>query len=192
MSFFLLILALSALAYGPQFFLGDRQDYRMAMRHGMAGGFTLTGVDHFVHAHQRYVPMLPDVLANYALALVYVTGAAELAGAIGLVIPLAIYRRLGLPNLRGSGQASGLRSCWSSWWWPMSMSRSRAATCRGSNLARGIIGCVSCFSRYSSFGHSLLLVFFGIARRDNSWRGSTHAESGDRLRACAAPASRRG
>jgi uncharacterized membrane protein len=100
MSFFLLILALSALAYGPQCFLGDRQDYRMAMRHGMAGGFTLTGVDHFVHAHHRYVPMLPDVLANYALALVYVTGAAELAGAIGLVLPLAIYRRLGLPNLR--------------------------------------------------------------------------------------------
>lgn len=34
MSFFFLILALSALAYVPQFFLGDRKDYRMAMRHG--------------------------------------------------------------------------------------------------------------------------------------------------------------
>jgi uncharacterized membrane protein len=72
----------------------------MAMRHGMAGGFTFTGIDHFVHAHNRYVPMLPDVLAEYALALVYMSGAAELAGAIGLVLPLATYRQLDLPNLR--------------------------------------------------------------------------------------------
>jgi len=100
MSFFLLIFVLSALAYVPQFFLGDRKDYRMTMRHGMAGGFTFTGIDHFMHAHNRYVPMLPDVFAEYALALVYLTGAAELAGALGLVMPLAIYRRLGLPNLR--------------------------------------------------------------------------------------------
>jgi uncharacterized membrane protein len=66
----------------------------------MAGGFTFTGIDHFVHAHNRYVPMLPDVLAEYALALVYMSGAAELAGAIGLVLPLATYRQLDLPNLR--------------------------------------------------------------------------------------------
>jgi uncharacterized membrane protein len=72
----------------------------MAMRHGMAGGFTFTGIDHFVHARNRYVPMLPDVLAEYALALVYMSGAAELAGAIGLVLPLATYRQLDLPNLR--------------------------------------------------------------------------------------------
>jgi uncharacterized membrane protein len=72
----------------------------MAMRHGMAGGFTFTVIDHFVHAHNRYVPMLPDVLAEYALALVYMSGAAELAGAIGLVLPLATYRQLDLPNLR--------------------------------------------------------------------------------------------
>jgi uncharacterized membrane protein len=44
--------------------------------------------------------MLPDVLAEYALALVYMSGAAELAGAIGLVLPLATYRQLDLPNLR--------------------------------------------------------------------------------------------
>ncbi len=30
----------------------------------------------------------------------YLTGAAELMGALGLVVPLAVYRRLGLPNLR--------------------------------------------------------------------------------------------
>ncbi|MEW6733305.1 MAG: DoxX family protein [Acidobacteriota bacterium] len=100
MSFLILMLILSAVAYVPQFFLGDRKDYRMAMRHGMAGGFTFTGIDHFVSAHHRYVPMLPDFMANYTLLLVYLTGAAELAGAIGLVIPLAVYKRLGLPNLR--------------------------------------------------------------------------------------------
>jgi uncharacterized membrane protein len=100
MSFLLLMIALSALAYVPQFLLGDRRDYRMAMRHGMAGGFMFTGVDHFVSSHTRYVPMLPDFLAEHALELVYVTGVLELAGAIGLVIPLAVYRRVGLPNLR--------------------------------------------------------------------------------------------
>ncbi len=45
MSFLFLMLILSAVAYGPQFFLGDRKDYRMAMRHGMAGGFTFIGKD---------------------------------------------------------------------------------------------------------------------------------------------------
>lgn len=100
MSFLFLILAFSALAYVPQFLLGDRRDYRTALRHGMAGGFTFTGIDHFVNAHSRYVPMLPDFLATYALELVYVTGIAELAGALGLVLPLRVYQQLGLPNLR--------------------------------------------------------------------------------------------
>ena len=100
MSFLLLMVALSALAYVPQFLLGDRKDYRMAMRHGMAGSFIFTGIDHFVSSYSRYVPMLPDFLADHALALVYLTGAMELAGAIGLVIPLVIYSRLGMPNLR--------------------------------------------------------------------------------------------
>lgn len=94
------MLAFSVLAYVPQFFLGDRKDYRMALRHGMAGGFTFTSIDHFVSTHSRYVPMLPDFLADYALELVYFTGVAELAGAIGLVLPLKVYQRLGLPNLR--------------------------------------------------------------------------------------------
>jgi uncharacterized membrane protein len=100
MSFFMLMLGISLLAYIPQFFLGDRRDYRMALRHGMAGGFIFTGIDHFVNAQSRYVPMLPEALVDYALALVYFSGAAELAGAIGLVVPLMVYRGLGLPNLR--------------------------------------------------------------------------------------------
>ncbi len=100
MSFLFLMLAFSILAYIPQFFLGNRRDYRMALRHGIAGGFAFTGIDHFVNAETRYVPMMPDALADYALPLVYFTGVAELAGAIGLVIPPAAYKRLGLPNLR--------------------------------------------------------------------------------------------
>ncbi len=100
MSFLFFIVVLSALAYVPQFFLGHRQDYKMAMRHGIAGGFIFVGIDHFVSAPGRYVPMMPDFLSDYALELVYFTGVAELAGAVGLVIPLAVYRRLGLPNLR--------------------------------------------------------------------------------------------
>jgi hypothetical protein len=100
MSFLLFMIALSALAYAPQWLLGDRKDYRMAMRHGMAGGFVFTGIDHFVNSHSRYVPKLPEFVADYAVDLVYLAGAMELAGAIGLVIPLAVYSRLGLPNLR--------------------------------------------------------------------------------------------
>jgi uncharacterized membrane protein len=100
MSFLLLICALSLLAYIPQYFFGNHKDYRMALRHGLAGGLTLTGLDHFAHAQTRYVPMLPDVLAAYALELVYATGIAELTGALGLVMPLAVYRRLGIPHVR--------------------------------------------------------------------------------------------
>ncbi len=100
MAFFILMLGISLLAYLPQYFFGDRKDYRMALRHGMVGGFIFTGIDHFVSAQARYVPMMPEVLSDYALALVYFSGAAELAGAIGLVVPLMVYRKLGLPNLR--------------------------------------------------------------------------------------------
>jgi hypothetical protein len=53
-----------------------------------------------VGSHSRYVPMPPDFLADHALELVYFTGAMELAAAIGLVIPLAVSRRFGIPNLR--------------------------------------------------------------------------------------------
>jgi uncharacterized membrane protein len=107
MSFLLLILAASLLAYVPQFFLGDRRDLRMPMRHGMALGLLFTGVDHFVHATSRYVPMIPDFLAPLALPLVHISGLAELAGAIGLLVPVTVWRRLNLPNLQ-AGAGIGL------------------------------------------------------------------------------------
>ena len=94
------MLAFSILAYIPQWLFGNRKDYRMALRHGMAGGFILSGIDHFVNTQTRYVPMLPAFLAPYGVELVYGTGVTELAGALGLVTPLANYYRLGLPNLR--------------------------------------------------------------------------------------------
>lgn len=100
MLFVVLMLVFGLLAYIPQFFLGPRRDLRMAMRHGMAGGFLFTGVDHFANGAERYVPMMPDLLAPWALELVWFSGAAEIAGALGLAVPLGVYARLGLPNLR--------------------------------------------------------------------------------------------
>jgi uncharacterized membrane protein len=44
--------------------------------------------------------MIPGALQAYATELVYISGAAELAGAVGLLLPLVVWRRLGLPNLR--------------------------------------------------------------------------------------------
>ena len=157
MSFLLLMIALSALAYVPQWLLGDRKDYRMAMRHGMAGGFVFTGSDHFVHSYSRYVPMLPQFIADYAAELVYFTGAMELAGAIGLVIPLAVYSRLGMPNLRkwaGIGLAVMLAF--------LVIANIhvalKAAVFKASNSVFGIIICAHFFSQSSCCGRCLFRV----------------------------------
>jgi uncharacterized membrane protein len=99
MEVLILMLVVSGIAYIPQRIFGDRTDYRMALRHGMAGGFIFTGLDHFL-IPERYVPLIPTFLSAYAQELNYISGIAELAGAIGLIVPLAVYRRLGLPNLR--------------------------------------------------------------------------------------------
>ena len=44
--------------------------------------------------------MIPDALAGHALFWVYLTGLGELLGGLGLLIPLALYRRMGWPDLR--------------------------------------------------------------------------------------------
>lgn len=108
MSFLILIslLALLSAALGALF--GRRPSRRDAMRYGMAGGFLFTGVDHFLNDAERYAPMLPPGLQPWALELVWFTGAAELAGAIGLLVPLAWAARMGWPSLRawaGAGLA---------------------------------------------------------------------------------------
>lgn len=100
MSFLLLISVASLLAWIPQALLARRRDLRMAMRHGLALGLLFTGIDHFVSAELRYVPMIPAFLQPQALLLVQLSGAAELLGAVALLMPAALYRRLGLPDLR--------------------------------------------------------------------------------------------
>ena len=100
MSFLLVITVASLVAWIPQARLGHRRDLRMAMRHGLALGLVFTGIDHFVSADTRYVPMIPPFLASQALFLVQASGVAELLGAAALLMPGALYRRLGLPDLR--------------------------------------------------------------------------------------------
>ncbi|MEQ9639476.1 MAG: DoxX family protein [Alphaproteobacteria bacterium] len=95
-----LMAAIGLVAYLPQFVWGPRRDWRMPMRHGMAAVFLYTGSDHFLSLHERYVPMIPPYLADWAVELVLISGALELAGALGLLLPLVVWRRLGWPNLR--------------------------------------------------------------------------------------------
>jgi len=75
-------------------------DLRDAMRIGAAGAFVFTGCDHFISGESRYLPMMPGFFGELALPLVWFTGAAEIAGAIGLLVPSSVYRRLGLPHFR--------------------------------------------------------------------------------------------
>ena len=99
MSFLVLLVVATLLAWLPQAFFGDRRDLRMAMRHGLALALLFTGTDHFVHDQVRYLPMMPPVFGATALPLVWITGAAELAGAIAMLVPARLARRLGLPGL---------------------------------------------------------------------------------------------
>src|SRR5690606_17497278 len=99
MSFLFLLCFGAAVAWAVGRIIRVRLTLRDCMRYGMGASFLFTGVDHFVNDTVRYVPMIPEALADHALAWVYLTGAAELAGAIALLIPVSAYRRLGLPNL---------------------------------------------------------------------------------------------
>ncbi|WP_146076061.1 DoxX family protein [Caldimonas caldifontis] len=100
MSFLFLIVSATGLAWVASRLLNHPLDLRGAMRWGMGLGFLFTGVDHFVSAQTRYVPMMPDALADHALAWVYLTGAAELLGGLALLVPVTVFKRLGLPNLQ--------------------------------------------------------------------------------------------
>ncbi|NMG64175.1 hypothetical protein GPA19_04325 [Azoarcus indigens] len=100
MSFLILISLASGFSWTLARLAGGALDLRGAMRWGLALGFLFTGCDHFLNAATRYAPMIPDALADYAMALVYFTGLAEIAGAIGLLLPGALLARLGLPGLR--------------------------------------------------------------------------------------------
>lgn len=99
--FFLLLMAFIALgSYIVLALRGNRSAWKDAMRHGMGGAFMFTGIDHFVSLETRYLPMIPPYLAGWDVELVLLSGALEIAGAIGLLMPLKAWRLLGLPNLR--------------------------------------------------------------------------------------------
>jgi uncharacterized membrane protein len=100
MSFLILIAVASLIAYVPQYLFGPRGDRRMAMRHGLALGLLFTGVDHFANGTTRYLPMMPAQFGAASLPLVHLTGAAEVASALGLLVPARIYARLGWPQMQ--------------------------------------------------------------------------------------------
>src|SRR5690606_8752676 len=100
MSFLLLMSFVAVLSAAARWLLGRPRDVQAAMREGMVAAFLFTGVDHFVHDTTRYLPMMPPWFEPLSLELVWFTGAAEIAGAIGLLLPAQVYRRLGLPDLR--------------------------------------------------------------------------------------------
>lgn len=99
--FFLGLMAtLSALAWLAQLPRSRRSNWRTPLRHGMAAAFMITGIDHFISLESRYLPMIPPYLEAMGRELVIASGIAEIAGGIGLLIPLGVWARFGLPNLR--------------------------------------------------------------------------------------------
>ena len=61
-------------------------DWQAATRLGLAVMFVFTGMAHFASTRRDLIRMVPPQLPNPS-ALVTLTGVAELAGAVGLVIP---------------------------------------------------------------------------------------------------------
>ncbi len=100
MSFLLLMTSVAALAWLLRAAFGAGKDLRTAMRLGAAAAFLFTGVDHFLSTETRYLPMMPGFFGDLRAPLIWLTGVAELAGAVGLLVPLGVYRRLKLPDLR--------------------------------------------------------------------------------------------
>jgi uncharacterized membrane protein len=81
MIFFLLLALLTALAA----LVHRRSDWPQRMRIAMAIALIAAGTDHWV-SPERYLPMMPPWIPLH-LELVLFTGAAEIAGAFGLLIP---------------------------------------------------------------------------------------------------------
>lgn len=101
MSFLALISGAAALSWLLGRLAGVRLDLRTAMRCGMGLGFVFTGVDHFLNAELRYLPMIPEFLAYQGLFWVYFTGAAELAGGLAFLVPTRVLVALRMPWLHG-------------------------------------------------------------------------------------------
>lgn len=100
MSFLFLMGLFSALSWLVSRALRRKMDLRNAMRFGAASAFVFTGVDHFISGEIRYLPMMPPLFGDLRLPLIWFIGAAEIAGAIGLIVPSALSIRLHMPGLR--------------------------------------------------------------------------------------------
>lgn len=100
MSFLLLMAVIAAAGWLGCRLFRVNHSVRTHMRVGAAGAFLFTGVDHFLSAKERYLPMMPEFFEPFSLWLIWFTGAAEIAGAVGMLVPLTVYARLGLPDLR--------------------------------------------------------------------------------------------
>ena len=61
-------------------------DWQMATRVGLAVMFVFTGAAHFTRTRQDLIRMVPPLLPSPG-ALVTLTGIAELAGAVGILLP---------------------------------------------------------------------------------------------------------
>ncbi len=70
-----------------------------ALRGGLAAMFLLTGASHFIGMREEMIAMVPDIIPAPGL-MITLTGIAELAGAVGLLIPrLALHAATGLTLL---------------------------------------------------------------------------------------------
>jgi uncharacterized membrane protein len=65
------------------------ESWKDCVRAGLAGMFVFTGVAHFVKTRQDLIRMVPPLFPNPGV-LVTVTGLAEFAGAVGLIVPLTV------------------------------------------------------------------------------------------------------
>lgn len=81
MIFFILLVVLTAAAAAVQ----GARSWPARMRLAMALALFLVGSDHWVNP-QRYLPMMPPWIPLH-LELILFTGAAEIAGGIGLLVP---------------------------------------------------------------------------------------------------------
>ena len=87
MAFVGMMAVAALLSYLPQWVWGDRRDWRMPLRHGMAAAFLFAGIDHLLHLETRYLPMIPPYLSAYGRDLVVASGIMELLGAVALLLP---------------------------------------------------------------------------------------------------------
>lgn len=80
MLFFTLLVVIAFLAWGLRV-----RGWPARMRIAMAVALLFVGADHWINP-QRYLPMMPPWVPLH-LEMVLFTGAAEIAGALGLLVP---------------------------------------------------------------------------------------------------------